>query len=89
MAPAAVTSALTVSGLPEWIVTPAPAPVALIGPLTVMPCPAAVLPWLEMFTSPPPVFETPVIASAAGVPAVTVWRAVVAAYPDRVPAKLR
>jgi hypothetical protein len=28
-------------------------------------------------------------ALAAGVPAVTVWRAVVAAYPDRVPAKLR
>src|SRR5205807_9631904 len=38
-----VMSALIVSGLPEWIVTPAPAPVAVIGPLTVMPWPAAVL----------------------------------------------
>jgi DUF3046 family protein len=28
-------------------------------------------------------------ALLAGVPAVTVWRAVCAAYPDRVPAKLR
>jgi hypothetical protein len=28
-------------------------------------------------------------ALAAGVPTVAVWRAVVAAYPDRVPAKLR
>ena len=28
-------------------------------------------------------------ALAAGVPTLTVWRAVVAAYPDRVPAKLR
>lgn len=28
-------------------------------------------------------------ALSAGVPTVTVWRAVVAAYPDRVPAKLR
>ena len=28
-------------------------------------------------------------ALSAGVPTVAVWRAVVAAYPDRVPAKLR
>ena len=33
--------------------------------------------------------RTVVEALEAGVPAVTVWRAVCAAYPDRVPAKLR
>ncbi|GAA2513475.1 DUF3046 domain-containing protein [Pilimelia columellifera] len=33
--------------------------------------------------------RTIVAALDAGVPAVTVWRAVVAAYPDRVPGRLR
>src|SRR5258706_855647 len=47
MALADVTFAPIVKGLPELIVT-VPAPVALIGPLTVIPCPAATLPLLEM-----------------------------------------
>ena len=44
MAPAAVMSESIVRGLPELIVTAAMASVALIGPLTVMPSPATVLP---------------------------------------------
>ncbi len=69
MALADVTFAAIVMGLPELIVT-VPAPVVLIGPVTVIPSPAAASPLLEMSTLPPLKLETPVISSAAGVPAV-------------------
>ena len=62
MAPAAVMFALTTRGLPEATVMPAVPPVAVMGPLTVMPWPAAVLPVLETTTFPPPVLTMPVMA---------------------------